>query len=351
MRILAVKLSSFGDILHVLPAVLAIKRQTGAAVDWAVHPEFAPLVRTFKCVDRTVEFPRHRVLEGFGKAVRALRFERYDLVLDFHGLLKSALVSRLARLAPGGRRIAPSYAREGSFLFFSERAGRIHRDCHAAVQAFDTLDYLGLQRPEAPTTAQDFILPKIPRRAFSPLVAIAPVSRWPSKNWPVENFVSFASRLAEARPGAHFVIIGGKADAETGEAIASALHGRAENLCGKMSIAESMALLAGCDLLVSNDSGPVHMAAAVGTGTLVIFGSTRPGWTGPYGDGHRVLQANLECQPCLKRRCPRGDNACLAAVTPSEALAVALEMLDAPRPGAAFCAAIHDGEECSCQAT
>lgn len=330
MRVLVVKLSSLGDILHVLPTVLAVKAQTGADIDWAVHPEFAALVRTFACVRRVVEFPRRRVARSLGAAVRALRGESYDLVLDLHGLLKSAIVARLARLAPGGRRIAPSYAREGSSLFFRERAGRLHRDCHAAVQAFDTLDYLGLKRPETVATAPgDFLLPETAPLGGSPKVAIAPVSRWPSKNWPAGKFAEFARLLAEARPGAEFAVVGGVADRETGEAVASALPGRIRNLCGKTSIAETMSVLAQCDILVSNDSGPVHMAAAVGTKCLVVFGSTRPTWTGPLGEGHRVVAAGLPCQPCLRRRCPRGDLACLAAVTPSQVCSTALEMLGA----------------------
>lgn len=334
MRVLVVKLSSLGDILHVLPAVLAVRAQTGAEIDWAVHPEFAGIVGTFRCVSRVVLFPRRGVLRALPGALRELRSERYDLVLDFHGLLKSAIVARLARLAPGGRRIAPSYAREGSPLLFRERAGRLHRDCHAAVQAFDTLDHLGLKRPATTdTTPGDFILPPPPAFAAgapsdsSPLVAIAPVSRWPTKNWPAENFARFARLLADAIPGARLAVVGGPSDRDAGDAIAAAIPGRIANLCGETSIPQTMALLAKCRLLVSNDSGPVHMAAAVGTRCLVLFGPTRPGWTGPLGEGHRILSASLPCQPCLKRRCRRGDHACMAAIPPEAVRDAALAML------------------------
>lgn len=326
MKALVVKLSSLGDILHVLPAVCAFKEQTGAEIDWAVHPAFAPLVRCFRCVGRVIEIPRHHVLAGLRGTLRELRRERYDLVLDFQGLAKSALVARLVR---GMRRIAPSYAREGSGLFFRERAGRLDRSRHAVEQAFDTLRYLGLKRPEAPLAASDFILPEVARPAGAPLVALAPVSRWATKNWPPEKFSAVVRLLGAAWPGARFLVFGGKDDAAVGAEIAAALPGRAENLCGKTSIAETLALLTRCDLLIANDTGPVHMAAAVGTRCLVVFGATRPEWTGPWGVGHRVVVAGLPCQPCVKRECARGDLACLAAVAPEAVRDAAEEMLGA----------------------
>ena len=120
MRLLVVKLSSLGDILHVLPTVHELRTQLDAEVDWVVHPEFAPLVRCFADVDNVLSFPRHHVLRDIRAALRELRAREYDLVVDLHGLFKSGLVARLARAK---RRIAPSYAREGSSLFFRERAG------------------------------------------------------------------------------------------------------------------------------------------------------------------------------------------------------------------------------------
>ena len=119
MKILVVKLSSFGDILHVLPTVQALKEQTGASIDWVVHPEFAPLVRCFADVDRVLTFPRRHVWRDAKASIQALRETEYDLVVDLHGLFKSGIVARFARAK---RKIAPSYARECSSIFFGERA-------------------------------------------------------------------------------------------------------------------------------------------------------------------------------------------------------------------------------------
>ena len=332
MRLLVVKLSSLGDILHVLPTVHEMRVQLGAEVDWVVHPEFASLVRCFADVDGVLTFPRHHVVQDLRASVRTLRAREYDLIVDLHGLFKSGLVARLAR---GRRRIAPSYAREGSGMFFRERAGKLNRTRHAVEQAFDTLDYLGLKRPSGPFRAAlrplegppNPALPDFP--AGSRTIAFAPVSRWPSKDWPSARYGELAATLLSRDSSLRIVIVGGKADIAVGDSIAAAANagGHVVNLCGKTSIAESLALLAKCDLLVANDTGPVHMAAAVGTRCLVLFGPTRPDWTGPYGDGHRVIMRDLPCQPCLKHRCPRGDHACLASITADEVADTAFGMI------------------------
>lgn len=324
MRILVVKLSSLGDILHVLPTVCALKAQTGASIDWVVHPEFAAIVRCFAAVDNVLTFPRRKLFSEFRKSVRELRKVEYDLVVDLHGLMKSAIVTSLARAK---RKIGPSYAREGSALFYPERAGRMHRDCHAAVQAFDTLDYLKLERPTRDLNPSDFNLPSIDVPAGSPLIAFAPVSRWDSKNWPIERFQELVPLIVKTYPSAKIVVLGGKADIEVGNEIASIAPEVVANLCGKSSIGESMSLLSRCSLLIANDTGPVHMAAAVGTRCLVVFGPTRPDWTGPFGSGHRVIMKSLSCQPCLRHTCPRGTKECMSAITAEEVLTQALEML------------------------
>lgn len=326
MRILIVKLSSLGDILHVLPTAHALREQTGAALDWVVHPEFASLVRTFADVDEVLTFPRHHIRRDVRAAVRALRAREYDMAIDLHGLFKSGLVTRLARAK---RRIGPSYSRELSWIFYGERAGKMNRARHAAEQAMDVLDYLHLKRPAPDAAASsvfrpvEFTLP--PGR---PHIAFAPVSRWKTKNWPAEHFARLARLLWAARPGLSISVVGGKADAPVGDIIAAATpQGVVHNFCGKTSIAESIALLGKCDLLIANDTGPVHMAAAAGTRCLVLFGPTRPDWTGPYGPGHRILMAHLPCQPCLKRTCRRGDFACMMALSPATVLQTAEEML------------------------
>ena len=324
-RILIVKLSSLGDILHVLPTVHALRAQLGAVgVDWAVQTEYVPLVRCFADVDRIISVPRHGLAGVWRETLDAIRRERYEMAIDLHGLFKSAWVTRAARAR---RRIGPSYARELSWLAYSERAGRRDRTRHAVEQAMDVLDHLGLARPGTPAVPLRY-----PRTALPPAplrVALAPVSRWPTKNWPAEHFGQLA-RLLGTR-GARVLVLGATADQAAGETICRLAPGIAENHCGRHTIPELFGVLEQCDLLVAVDTGPVHMAAALGRPCLVLFGPTRPEWTGPYGPGHRVLTRRLPCQPCLSRRCRRGDHACLAEMTPDEVFAAAEEQL-ARRP-------------------
>ncbi len=324
-RVLVVKLSSLGDTLHALPAVAEIAARLDAEVDWAVQPAFASLVGCFACVSRVVPVPRPSDLRGWLRALRALRREPpYDLVLDFQGLLKSALVARAAR-AP--RRIGPSFAREGSSLLYTAVAGPRDRSRHAVEECLDTVRFLGFEPPAAPAfplrvpdVDPAALAPALAGRA-GPLVAVAPFSRWPTKNWPAASFAE-ALRLLAAERDARLCLVGGPGDREGAEAIVRAAGVPAANLCGELSLVQSAGLLKRCDALLTNDSGPMHIAAALGVPCVVPFGPTSPERTGPYGPGHVVLRAPDACPaaPCRRRACPRGDQACLAAISPRRAV-------------------------------
>ena len=331
-RILVVKLSSLGDTLHALPAVAEIAKRLDAEVDWAVQPAFAPLVECFACVSRVVRVPRPSETRAWARALRALhRAPPYDLVLDLQGLLKSAIVARAAR-AP--RRVGPSFAREGSSLFYTETAGPRNRARHAVEECLDTVRALGFEPPaepafpmRVPDVDPDALAPVLAGRS-GPRVAVAPFSRWTTKNWPAASF-SEAIRLLAAGRDARLYVIGGPGDREGAEAIVRAAGVPAANLCGKLSLVESAGLLKRCDALLTNDSGPMHVAAALGVPCVVPFGPTSPDRTGPWGRGHVVLRAPDACPlaPCRKRACPRGDGACLASISPRRAVDAVLSVL------------------------
>ena len=318
MKILVVKLSSLGDVLHALPAAVELARRTGAEIHWAVQPEFAALVRAFACVTRVIEVPRPSKLTGWLRGIRDVRKERYDLVVDFQGLLKSAIVAGCAR---GHKVIGPAYPREGARWFYDARppkgGGRKHavEECmdvvESCVQGFKgsggrNANGIGLRLPELPD--------RIPARGEGARIAIAPKSRWDSKNWPAENFLEVAKKSAER--GAEVFIVGGKGDGD--EFGIQNPESKIRNTCGKLSLLESAALIESCDCLVTNDSGPMHIAAALGVKCVAVFGPTDATRTGPYGEGHTVLRAPegvCDAAPCYKRVCPKGTKACMTAVT------------------------------------
>ena len=326
-RILVVKLSSLGDALHALPAVAELRDRLPARVDWAVQPAFAPLVRSFSCVDRVFEIPRPSRPREWARSLLALRRAGpWDLVVDFQGLLKSALVARAAR-AP--RRIGPSFAREGSRLFYTELAGRRDKSRHAIDECFDVLRHLGIPVPAEPRFPLDVPAPDPsaldpPELAglSGPRIAVAPYSRWPSKNWPAERF-SEAIRLLVRDHGARVHVLGGPGDRAGAQAIVDAAGVSAANHCGAFSLVESAGLLAHCSALLTNDSGPMHLAAALGVRCVAVFGPTSADRTGPYGPRHAVLRAEPECPraPCRRRDCPLGTGACLSAIPAARAVA------------------------------
>ena len=323
MRILIVKLSSIGDLFHALPAVHALKAGLGASIDWAVQTEYAPLARCFSDVERVIPVPRRRPWGRIRETIREIRRERYDAVVDLQGLFKSALVVLAARAA---LRVGPAYSRECSFLAYDRRPARGDRERHAVEQALDVLDCFGIPHPakaEFPLSFPDFDA----GAREGPRIGLLPVSRWKTKNWPVAHFSALAARIA-GELGATPLVLGGKSDAEACAAICRAVP-KARNLCGAMDLPHLGGLISKLDLLVSNDSGPVHMAAALGKPCLVFFGPTIPGRTGPYGGIHRVLRLSLPCQPCLSRDCRRGDHACLAGISPDTAFESVKEMLRA----------------------
>lgn len=321
MKILIVKLSSIGDICHVLPTVEALRTQLDAEIHWAVQSEFASLVACVEGVSRVIPIDRRRWWRGVGASLGELRETSYDLIVDLQGLLKSALVARAAR---GRRRIGPSFQREGARVLYHEVAGPPRPERHAVVKALDVLDHLGLQRPD-PVTFPALDLPAPELTDARPRVALLPVSRWETKNWPLSYFAELARRLM-TQAGASVVVCGGGADREAGEAIVAEAPG-ALNACGLHALPETGGLLRQMDLVVANDTGPLHLAVALGVPCLVLYGPTAPARTGPYGPLHRVLQVDLPCRPCLSRRCRVGGIPCMASISTDEVFAAAWAML------------------------
>ena len=309
MRILVVKLSSIGDLFHALPAVHNLKAALGAEVDWVVNDSYVSLVECFSDVERVIPFARHRFFRSLPTFLEELRQEEYDLVVDLQGLFKSGLVARLARAK---RRIGPSYHREGARFFYDEVAGEPELHRHAVDQALDVVDHLGLARSAA---SFPVAFPMRSVKGPGPRIAISPVSRWATKNWTPDRYAELAQRLGASGMAGTLFILGGEEDRAVCQRIADAAGGCAVNLAGRTSLIETGSVLGQVDLLISNDSGPVHMAVAVECPTVVLFGPTDDERTGPYGEANTVVKRSLSCQPCYKRHCERGDHACMTSIS------------------------------------
>ena len=320
MKILVVKLSSLGDLFHALPAVHTLKVRLEAEIHWVAQHEYVELVRCFTDVGRVIPFHRKHFFRHLTSFLGDLRQETYDYVIDFQGLLKSAVVTRLAR---GRKKIGPSFCREGTGCFYSAVAGKRNKDRHAVEECLDVVGFLGLQ-PMEPEFPVKFPQMKVEERR--PRVAVVPASRWESKNWPVRRFAAVLKRLRQEREASIF-LMGGSEDADCCQTIMRELNGEAVNMVGKISLPEAGGLLKEMDLLLANDSGPIHMAAAAGTPTLVVFGPTDAKRTGPYGRVHRIAVTALPCRPCFSRACPKRPPPCLSTLSPDQVAEIALDML------------------------
>lgn len=314
MKILAVKLSSLGDLFHALPAVHNLKVGLNAEIDWVTQDEYVDVVRCFTDVNRIIPFDRNHFVRSFRPFRHELRETDYDMAIDFQGLLKSAVVCKLAKAE---KRIGPSFQREGAHIFYSDVAGERNKERHAVEENLDVVRHLGLEviPPAFPVRFPDVAsfdsrVADLPR----PRVAIVPASRWSTKNWPIDRFRETALRL-QRELGASVVFLGGPTDRMVCADAALGMRGNVLNLAGRTTFPSMGGILTAMDALLCNDSGPMHVAAAVGTPVVAVFGPTDPLRTGPYGAGHRVVQAELDCRPCFSRTCKERGIPCMTTIT------------------------------------
>lgn len=342
-KILIVKLSAIGDVIHTLPALNALRRRYPRAhITWLVEPAAADLVLGHAALDRVLVSRRRQWVRGIKtgpraerlreiiRFARALRDTRYDFILDFQALLKGSLWVALAR---GRRKIGfgPGMAhQEMSWLFLSERIPAISMEVHALERNLIMLEAVGIH-----TRRVEYRLPVAPsdvlwaRQALAgasrPVVAINPMAKWPTKLWVPERFAMLADRLAAAR-GAAVVFTGGPEDRDAIDAMIARMSRPAMNLAGETSLRTLAALYASVDCLVTTDTGPMHLAAAVDLPVVALFGPTAPWRTGPYGRRHRVVRTAASCSPCFKRTC--GTCHCMTAITVDDVMAATLDLLD-----------------------
>jgi heptosyltransferase I len=314
-RFLICRLSAIGDTVHTLPVANLIKqRWPDAFVAWAVEQAAAPLVQGQRSVDETIVVPKGFLKSpiAIGRLWRRLRGLRFDVALDPQSLTKSAAIAWLsgARVRIGFR---PPIGREFAPWLNSELVAPIH--LHVVRRYLEVLRPLGVH---ASDDEVQFDLPIDPSGRASTerwLAAVGctgdfavlnPGASWDSKVWPAERYVEVASRL----PLRSVVVWGGERERQWAEKIAAATQGRA-TLAPATSLLELAALVERGTLFVGSDTGPLHIAAAVGTPCVSIFGPTRAEVSGPFGKGHRVLQEAYEPLGSARKEAGRVSQAML----------------------------------------
>ena len=263
----------------------------------------------------------------FLRAVRAMRRERFDWAIDLQGLARSALSAWLANAELSiGLDNPREGAREGARLYYDLLTPRAAPGTHAVDRYLAVLPQLGVPvhdrfqwLPERPQVAASIRVKWPVVTGSARWIALLPGARWDDKRWPVENFAELVKLLSAIEPHAQFVILGGNSDRPLGKTIADASPSCCLDLTGQTSLLEMIEWLRLGELVITNDTGPMHIAAALRKPVVALFGPTDPNGTGPYGQRRYVLQnTNLPCVPCMKSTCSYHEPlACLRALAPA----------------------------------
>jgi 3-deoxy-D-manno-octulosonic-acid transferase/heptosyltransferase-1 len=329
--ILIIKLSAIGDVVHTLPFLEVIRANyPNARIDWVVEEASSQIIEGHPAIDHIMISHRtswqkqifrgresSAVLIGIRKFLKELRAETYDWVVDLQGLLKSALLLGLSR---GRRKIGPGWGKEGSRLFLTEPPFFVEPDLHAVEKYLKAAEYLGCDRT---FWKGDIPIPEVDKRTIEKflrnnevegkvLVAINPMAKWTTKLWESEKFSALADRL-QKELSCRVVFTGSRQDQEKVGNIIQRMDENPLNLTGQTNLKELAYLYSRCQLLVSTDTGPMHIAAAMGCPVVALFGPTAPSRTGPYGQGHAVIRQEMACSPCLKKKCE--DPRCMRDIT------------------------------------
>lgn len=332
-RVLAVRLGAIGDVVNALVLATALKEASpDSYLGWVVHPLVEPLVRGHPCVDRVHVLERGRGVRGFLALARELRRERYDVALDLQRLAKSAL---LARLSGAPRVLGHDRARtkELAWLWTNERLAPGEGGAHMLTQYLAFARRLGA-RAEAPrhafpsdAAAEARAAALVGELGGAPVLVNLGASK-PANRWAPERFGALAAALA--RDGQVVCLTGGPGDRGAAERARPAAGAAVRDLVGATSLRELVALTARARLFVGCDTGPMHLAAALGVPVVALFGPADPARTGPYGAGHVVLRESPPCAPCGKKSCPLPRHACMEDLTLERVLAAVRARLSVP---------------------
>lgn len=308
-RVLLIKPSALGDIVQSLPVLSSLRqRWPQAAFAWVVNDSFVGLLENHPDLERVLPFPRRRGWSRLPSLIAQLR--GYDLAIDLQGLFRSAA---LAWLSGAPRRLGFRHSREGAWLAYTDLLDTPVKQTPAVLANWSAAQALGctgsppairLGITAAHHERVAALLAGVPR----PLIAVHAGASWETKRWPATHFAALLHSARE-RFGAGVVVVGGPGE----ETIAAQLPADV-NLVGRTDLLTLAAVLQSAQVMLSNDSGPMHLAAALGTPVVAPFTCTSPLRAGPYGAGHRVVATSVDCAGSYLRRCPTMH--CMQELTP-----------------------------------
>lgn len=335
-HILIVKLSAIGDVVHALPVAHALKQcYPDCRITWMVEKPAYDLLTGHSDIDEVIIFEKMKFKSFSGLLANApalmagLRRRQFDLVLDLQGLFKSGIV---AFLSGAPIRLVYENAREGS-QFLSKRIVGEAAKGHVVERYLDVVRYLGceVEKPLFNVTVSDIdkrqaeqILQSAGLKSGVPYIVMALGANWPNKIWPAEYFALLADRIYDQ--GIVPVVTGGPGDTPLLERLLKHTAIPPVDMVGKTSLKHLTAIIRDAQAFIGGDTGPMHLAAALGVPTVALMGPTDPVRNGPYGEGHKVIIANRSCIGCWQRKCPKKVD-CLAAISVDEVFAALTQII------------------------
>lgn len=308
-----------------------------AQIDWLINKNFQDLLKGQTLLNQILLFQRKewgglrfwKNRHTFFQLLQQLQNQKYDLVLDFQGLLRSGFLSFWTRAK---NRIGFANAREMAPLFYTQKVAVPSLDVHAFTRYQSLLHALEISTTSPPVfelkldPVDSAYATKSLEKMSGPFVGIVPQTMWETKIWGTNKLVHLLQILSShCTP----VLFGSKEGASEGEELVRASQGKAINLIGQTSIAQLFACLQRMQVVVTNDSGPMHMAAALKVPVVAIFGPTNPIRTGPFlWAPQKIFHATkqISCAPCYQRHCPT-QKECMQAIPAEEVADAVLQYL------------------------
>jgi lipopolysaccharide heptosyltransferase I len=323
-RIALLKPSALGDIVHSLPVLTALRQRFPAAhITWVVNRSYEPLLTGHRDLSATLPFDRGAASRGTISALktwvrflRELRRQQFDLVIDLQGLFRSGL---MARVSGAPRRVGLSTAREGATWFYTDviPVADFHA-LHAVDRYWRIAEALGvgdlprkfhLSLNADACAWADGVLVGHPR----PWVMVGAGSRWVTKRWPTESF-ALLLRRAYTEFGGTMVLVGAPNETELSADVHRRLTAPVLDVTGRTSLPQLAALLSRADVMLANDTGPLHVAAALGRPVVAPYTCTKVLLNGPYGSEAGAVESRVWCQGSYLKRCARME--CMEELTP-----------------------------------
>jgi lipopolysaccharide heptosyltransferase I len=313
-RILIVRMSALGDIVHALPVLSALaSAYPSAKIDWLAESAYAGILDLVDGINERII-----VRPGYVRATMTMRSRGYDAALDLQGLLKSAVAARLS----GARRVIgfeERVLRERAAAWFYSETAAVADNVHVIEKNLSVLKLLGV--PTVPSISFPFrnarsrVIDHVASLAPEGFALINPGAAWPNKRWPPERFGAVAKRLRDTSGLRPFVLWGAH-EAPVADAVVAASSGAATR-APETTLADLLALSRAARLMISGDTGPVHIAAAVGTPIVGLYGPTWPERNGPWHPDDEVVSRADVCECHHKRQCQRASR-CIDDITVDE---------------------------------